>query len=47
MLRVGDFIFANANIDATVQSGVFIVASNAGGMVNVSDLTEFGADNMD
>jgi hypothetical protein len=47
MLRVGDFILANANIDATVQSGVFIVASNAGGEVNVTDLTEFGADNMD
>jgi hypothetical protein len=47
MLRVGDFILANANIDATVQSGVFIVAANAGGAVNVTDLTVFGTANMD
>ena len=47
MLRVGDFIFANADIEATMQSGVFIVASNAGGQVNVSDLTVFGTANMD
>ena len=38
MLRVGDFIFANANIDATVESGVFVVASNSGGVVDVSDI---------
>ena len=45
MLRVGDFIFANADIDADVESGVFIVASNSGGVVDVSDLTAFGTDN--
>jgi hypothetical protein len=39
MLRVGDFIFANADIDATVESGVFVVASNSGGVVDVSDIT--------
>jgi outer membrane protein assembly factor BamB len=39
MLRVGDFIFANADIDADVESGVFIVASNSGGVVDVSDIT--------
>ena len=42
MLRVGDFIFANANVNATMQSGVFIVASNSGGVVDVSDITAFG-----
>jgi hypothetical protein len=47
MLRVGDFIFANADIDASIQSGVFIVASNTGGVVNVTDLTAFGTMNMD
>ena len=36
MLRVGDFIFANANISATMQSGVFIVNSNSGGVVDVT-----------
>ena len=43
MLRVGDFIFANADITGTVQSGVFIVASNSGGVVDVTDITVFGA----
>jgi outer membrane protein assembly factor BamB len=43
MLRVGDFIFANTNVNATMQSGVLIVSSNLGGVVDVSDITEFGA----
>ena len=47
MLRVGDFIFANANVSATMQSGVFIVASNAGGVVDVADITAFGTVNTD
>ena len=47
MLRVGDFIFANVNIGGTMQSGVFIVASNAGGVVDVSDITGFGTTNLD
>jgi hypothetical protein len=42
MLRVGDFIFANAGIGGAVESGVLMVASNAGGVVDVSDITEFG-----
>ena len=42
MLRVGDFIFANASIGGTVESGVFIVSSNAGGVVDVTDITGFG-----
>jgi outer membrane protein assembly factor BamB len=41
MLRVGDFIFANANISATMQSGMFIVNSNSGGVVDVTDITAF------
>ena len=47
MLRVGDFIFANANVDATMQSGVFIVASNSGGVINVANITEFGGSDTD
>ena len=47
MLRVGDFIFANANVDATMESGVFIVASNSGGVVDVADITGFGTSNTD
>jgi outer membrane protein assembly factor BamB len=47
MLRVGDFIFANANVNATMQSGVFIVASNVSGVVDVSDITVFGTTDTD
>ena len=47
MLRVGDFIFANANISATMQSGVFIVNSNSGGVVDVTDITAFVATDTD
>jgi hypothetical protein len=47
MLRVGDFIFANANVEATMQSGVFIVATNSGGVVDVANITGFGTSNTD
>ena len=41
MLRVGDFIFANADISATMQSGLFIVNANSSGVVDVTDITAF------
>jgi outer membrane protein assembly factor BamB len=47
MLRVGDFILANAGVDDTPQSGVFIVLANAGGEVDVSNLSAFGIANSD
>jgi outer membrane protein assembly factor BamB len=47
MLRVGDFIFANASVTGAVKSGVFIVSSNAGGVVDVTDITGFGDGNLD
>jgi hypothetical protein len=47
MLRVGDFIFANTNVGGTISSGVFIVASNVGGVVDVSNITGFGPANSD
>ena len=47
MLRVGDFIFANADTDGAVQSGMFIVASNSGGIVDVTDFTAFVTANND
>jgi outer membrane protein assembly factor BamB len=47
MLRVGDFVFANTSIGGTVASGVFIVRSNSGGVVDVSNITDFGATNDD
>ena len=47
MVRVGDFILANANVAATMESGVFIVASNSGGVVDVADVTGFGTSDTD
>jgi hypothetical protein len=47
MLRAGDFVFANTSIGGTVQSGVFIVASNSGGVVDVANITFFGTSNPD
>jgi outer membrane protein assembly factor BamB len=43
MLRVGDFIFANTG----TTGGVFVVNANAGGVVNVADITGFGGADMD
>lgn len=43
MLRIGDFIIANAG----TQSGVFIVKSNAAGVVDVSNLSPFGGTDTD
>jgi hypothetical protein len=47
MLRVGDFVFANVNTGATVQSGVFIVTANSGGVVDVANFTPLGGTNDD
>ena len=47
MLRAGDFVFANTSIGGTVQSGVFIVASNSGGVVDVTNITFLGVPNDD
>ncbi len=47
MLRVGDFIFGNFDLDRTPSHGVMVVLSNAGGVVDVADAVAFGADNND
>ena len=47
MLRVGDFIMANTAVTTTTSSGVFIVKSNTGGVVDVSNITSFGLANTD
>lgn len=43
MLRVGDMILANVETGAANKAGLFVVNSNAGGLVDVSDITSFGA----
>jgi hypothetical protein len=47
MLRTGDFIMANTNTDGTVQSGMFIVKSNTGTVVDTANFADLGALNGD
>ena len=47
MMRVGDFVFANASTTGTPESGVLIVKSNANGVVDVSNISSFGLINSD
>jgi hypothetical protein len=43
MLRVGDIIIANVDTAGTLKGGLFLVSSNAGGTVDVNDMTQIGA----
>lgn len=43
MLRVGDMIMANLNTDDAPKSGILLVNSVSGGVVDVADLTQFGS----
>ncbi len=47
MVRVGDFILLNAGIEATPTHGVAVVVANAGGAVDVTNVTTYGAVNTD
>lgn len=47
MLRVGDFMFVNAGADEASTHGVVVVLTNANGIVDVSNVTSFGAINTD
>jgi outer membrane protein assembly factor BamB len=47
MLRAGDFIMANTNTGGTVQSGMFIVRSNTGTVVDTANIADLGSDNTD
>lgn len=47
MLRVGDFILANASTGGTPENGMLVVATNANGTVDAANLTPFGASNTD
>ena len=42
MLRIGDFILANTGVGGSPQHGIFVVASNQSGVVDLADLTPFG-----
>jgi hypothetical protein len=45
MLRVGDFVIANAGIGVVPTHGLLVVRGNAGGVVDLSDVTPVGATN--
>ncbi len=47
MLRVGDMMFANVDTDGTEQAGIFFVNANAGGVVDVANMTQVGASDTD
>lgn len=47
MLRAGDFILANTGQGGTPQHGIFVVAANANGQVDLADMTPFGSSNSD
>jgi len=47
MVRVGDFILLNAGMESTPTHGVAVVVANAGGAVDVTNVTTFGAINTD
>lgn len=43
MIRVGDIILANTETGGTAKAGLLLVSSNAGGVVDVNDMTQIGA----
>ena len=45
MLRVGDMIMANVDTDGAPGAGMFVVTSNSGGVVGVTNLTPIGPAN--
>ncbi len=47
MLRVGDMILANTDVNGTPKAGIFVVSSNAAGVVDVDNLTQFGGTDVD
>lgn len=47
MLRTGDILVANVDTDGTPGAGLFLVSANAGGAVDVDDLTAIGGTDTD
>ena len=47
MVRVGDMIMANVDTDGTPGAGIFLVNSNAAGVVDVADITAVGGTDID
>ena len=47
MLRIGDMILANTDTEGGFASGILHVSANAGGVVDVDNLTSVGAADTD
>jgi hypothetical protein len=47
MLRVGDFLFVNADMDGTPTHGLNIVIANSAGVVDISNPQQLGLVNTD
>ena len=47
LIRVGDFILLNCKIDSTPENGVVVVSANTGTSVNTTNITNFGAVDLD
>lgn len=47
MLRNGDMILANADTGGAPVAGIYVVNANSGGVVDVANLTQFGATDSD
>jgi len=47
MLRVGDMILTNVDTAGSPGGGIFLVNANAGGVVDVANLTSVGASDTD
>lgn len=47
MLRVGDVVLANVDTAGAMKAGLFLVSSNASGVVDVNDMTAVSATDAD
>jgi hypothetical protein len=47
MLRVGDFIMLNAGLGTAPTHGMMVVVANASGIVDISNMVQFGVLNSD
>jgi hypothetical protein len=47
MLRVGDFIMLNAGLGTSPTHGMLVVVANSGGVVDLSNMVQFGVLNSD
>ena len=47
MLRIGDFVMLHAGVGTTPTYGMMVVAANAGGVVDVTNMVQLGVLNSD